>query len=262
MFALALTLTVLAAPRGFPAAHSVELVTQVDKRLPKWLVGEGDRKVLFANAKELEAFFMSVGVKQPDVKKMVQDSLQEQAEKPEAQKFTTTRALITYAGKQTNVHYFDGEGRSLVVGLFSVGTEAAQRYVLLGVPRIEERTIESLVDSGRAASSMLVFLEKKDGAWFTGSLPKPPPPDCTMVIKNALKAIFTAEKAYFAEKDAYSNSLTKIGIDARSLGISSAKVSVAGNAPDQTFTVQVGLENGLMKMDDKGTLSVVSDCTR
>ena len=37
-------------------------------------------------------------------------------------------------------------------------------------------------------------------------------------------------------------------------------MSVAGAAPQQTFTIQVGLDSGLMKMDDKGTVSVVADC--
>ena len=103
-------------------------------------------------------------------------------------------------------------------------------------------------------------LEKKDGAWATGAVPPPPPPDCTGVLKSALKTIFTAEKAYFAEKDAYSNSLSKVGVDVKTLGITSAKVSVAGAAPQQTFTIQVGLKGGIMTMDDKGTVLTVADC--
>jgi hypothetical protein len=37
-------------------------------------------------------------------------------------------------------------------------------------------------------------------------------------------------------------------------------VSVAGHAPQQTFTIQVGLKGGLMTMDDKGTVLTVADC--
>lgn len=261
MLALALTLSVLAAsPRGFAAAHSSELVTQVDTRLAKWLTGGADLKSLLANPKELEGYFLSLGVTPAEVKKMVTASVSQQLEKPELQKFAATRALIAYSGKSATVSLFDESAHRCDVPLLAVGTEAAPRYVLLGGPQTDARTVESVVESGKMTQSMLVFLEKKGGAWSSGSLPMPPPPDCTAVLKRALKSIFVAEKSYFAEMDSYSNSLSKVGIDPKGLGVTSVKVSVAGNAPVQTFTIQVGLEGGVMKMDEKGELSVVSPC--
>lgn len=247
MLALALTLTVLAAPpRGFAAAHSVELVTQVDNRLAKWLTHGGDRKALLATPKELEAWLGAAAVKEPEAQ-------------PAQAPFTPARVLIEYAGKRTTLHYFDAEGARCEVPLWTLGTEARPRYVLLGGPRTDTLPLEKVLE--RRSEAMMVFAEKKDGAWFTGTLPKPPPPDCTGVIKNALKTIFTAQKAYFAEKDAYSNSLTKLGVDAKALGITSAKITVKGAAPAQTFTIQIGLKGGLMTMDDKGGVSIVADCS-
>jgi hypothetical protein len=261
MFALALTLTVLAAPpRGFVAAHSVELVTQVDTRLAKWLTHGGDREALLANEKELGVFLSTMGVKPADLPKMVEGARNEQLDNAELKQFTATRALLAYQGKYARLSYFDADSNRCEVTLFNVGTEAKARYVLLGGPRTDSRTIEAELESGRASEAHLVFLEKVGAAWNTGSLPKPPPPDCTGLIKNALKTIFTAEKAYFAEKDAFSNSLGKIGVDAKSLGISSVKVSVAGNAPHQTFVITVGHSGGLMTMDEKGQTGVIAPC--
>ena len=260
MLALALTLTVLTAtPRGFPAAHSIELITQVETRLPKWLTGEGDRKDLLANPRELEKFIGALGPQSEQLKTMVANAVAEQAELPELKTFTAAKVLIEYDDRKVTLNFFDGTGHHGVVPLLTVGTEAKQRYVLLDGPRIDGRTIQEVLEGGRA-KSMMVFAEKKEGVWFTGSMPRPPEPECTRVLEKALKTIFTAQKAYFAEHDAYSNSLSKIGVEVKTLGITSAKVSVAGAAPQQTFTIQVGLDSGLMKMDDKGTVSVVADC--
>ena len=260
MLALALSLTIFAAPpRGFPAAHSVELTTAVDAKLSKWLTGGGDLKALQANPKELKAYFLSLGVKPADVDAMVAASLKEQADKAELQTFTATKALIEYA-RQTSLHYFDEGGHHCAVSLLAVGTEAAQRYVVLDGPRTDGKALEAVSKSLHQGKEMMVFLEKQDGAWNTGSMPAPPPPDCATVLKAALKTIFTAEKSYFAEKDSYSNSLSKLGVDPKTLGVNSAKVSVAGAAPQQTFVIQVGRKDALMTMDDKGTVTVVADC--
>lgn len=263
MFAFALALTLAAAPpRGFVAAHSVELITEVDKRLARWLTHEGDRKAMLANEKELEKYFLGLGVKKPDTRAMIAASLEEQGQKAELQQFTAARVLIAYDHKSgVKLHFFDASNRC-EVSLLNLGTEAKPRYVLFDGPRTDAKTIDSILERGRASESMLVFAEKKDGAWHTGSLPMPPPPDCTATIKSALKAIYTAERAYFAEYDAYSNSLTKIGVDAKKLGIGSVKVSVAGHAgPDQTFIITVGgLKGGLMTMNEKSDVGVITPC--
>lgn len=258
MLTLALTLNVLAAAPGFSVVHSVDLVTQVDERLPKWLIGGGDRKALLATPKQLETYFLSVGLKPTEV--ALAAALKEQEAKAELQQFTATKVLLEYAGKAATVHFFDDAGHRCEVALFNVGTEAAQRYVLLGGPRTDSKTIESQLERGREAKSMLVFEEKKDGAWFTGSLPMPPPPDCATTLKKALETIFTSEKAYFAEHDAYSPSLSKVGVDVKSLGVSAAKVSVKGAAPTQTFVIEVGLRSGVMQMNEKGEITEVGAC--
>ena len=258
MLTLALALNVLCAAPGFAVVHSVDLVTQVDRRLPKWLTGEGDRKALLASAKQLEAYFASLGLK--PTPEILAAAVKEQAELPEVKAFAPTRVQLEYTGKGATLHFFDEGAQRCVVTLFNVGTEAAQRYVLLDGPRIDSKTIESQLERGRADKSMLVFEEKKDGAWNTGSLPMPPPPDCTMTMKNAMKTIFVAEKSYFAEKDAYSPSLSKVGVAVKSLGVSAAKVSVKGAAPAQTFVIEVGLDSGVMQMNDKGEVTLVGAC--
>lgn len=262
MLALTLTLTVLAAPpRGLPAAHSIELVGEVEKRLPKWLARSGDRKELLATPKELEAFFLAMGTKKPDVKAVVDAAVNEQAEGSELKEFTATKVLIEYAEQLATLHFFDEAGRRCAVPLVLIGTKAAPRYVLLGGPSTDARPLEKVVENAKRAEAMQVFAEKKDGAWTTGALPTPPPPDCPSTMKQALKAIWNAEKAYFAEKDAFSNSLTKIGVDVKSLGVTSAKISVAGVAPTQTLVMQVGLRGGVTQMNEKGEVTVVGDCT-
>ncbi len=262
MMALALALTVLAAPpRGFAAAHSIELVTQVDTRLSKWLTLGGDRKALLADPKELERSLLTGGVKPADLKDRVAAAVTEQSAPAALQQFTATRAIIEYAGKAATVSFFDEGAHRCEVPLFAVGTDAAPRYVLLGGPRTDALTFESLVEKGRTTQAMHVFLEKQNGAWSTVPAPKPPALDCTAVLTKALKSIFVAEKAYFAEHDSYSPSLSKVGVDPTTLGVNSAKVSVAGSAPAQTFSIQVGREGGLMKMDDKGETTVIAPCS-
>ena len=261
MLALALTLTVLAAPpRGLPAAHSLELVGEVEKRLPKWLSGSGARKELLATPKELEALFLAMGTKKADVKPLVDAAVNEQADGSELKEFTATKVLIEYAEQLATLHFFDEGGHRCAVPLVAIGTKAAPRYVLLSGPSTDTRPLEKVVENARRSEAMQVFAEKKDGAWTTGALPTPPPPDCPSTMKQALKTLFTAEKAYFAEKDAYSNSLTKLGVDVKTLGITSAKITVAGAAPSQTFVIQVGLRGGITQMNERGEVTVVGDC--
>lgn len=257
MLALALTLCVLAAPpRGFPGSHSLEIITQVETRLPKWL--GGDRKESLATAKELEVYFGSL--KAGDAKALTTAALAEQAEKLALTSCTGTQALIEFAGKRATVSFFDDAGHRCEVPLLDIGTEKAPRYVLLGGPYTDTRALQAVADAGKAISSMLVYLEKKDG-WTSGSLPTPPPPDCMTVLKAAAKTVFTAEKAYFAENDKYTNSLAKAGVDLKALGVTSAKVSTTGAAPTQTFTATVGLRGGLVSIDSKGAISVAADCS-
>lgn len=260
MLALALALTVLAAPpRGLPGSHSSELVTQVETRLSAWLTGGGDRKALLATPAEVEAFVVTLGASPDERKAQVAAVLEKQARKPELTTFTATQALLEFAGKRATVSFFDGASHRCEVTLFDVGTAKAPRYVLLAGPRTDAREVRELADDGKAAGSMLVFLEKSNG-WTTTTLPTPPPPDCLAVLKAAAKTVYIAEQAWFAEKDTYSKSLSKVGVDVQSLGVTSAKVSVAGAAPTQTFSADLGLKGGLVRIDEKGTVTVVTPC--
>lgn len=266
MLALALTVTVLAAPppaRGFAAAHTLELVEQVESRLPKWLTLGGDRKDLLANAKELEAMLLKQGVKKADVKALVDASLAEQNEAPGLQQFTATRVIVESNAQLATVSFFDDGGHRCEVPLLVVGTQAAPRYLLLSGPLTDTRSLDTVADAAKAADKMVVYAEKKTpGGWTTGSRPPPPPADCQTSMKTALKTLFTAEKAWFAEHDSYSKAITKLGVDLTKLGVSGAKVSVAGYPPNQTFTIEVNLRGGVMQMNEKGEATLVGDCTK
>lgn len=262
MLTLALTLTVLAAPpRGLTAAHSMELVERVEERLSKWLVLGGDRKELLATPKELEAYFKATGVAKADLKTLVEAAGKEQLEAPELKDFTPAKVLIEFTEHLATVHFFDDAGHRCAVPLLVQGTKAAPRYVLMSGPITDTRTLEKVVEDAKSVEAMQVFADKKTGTWITGARPAPPPADCLSTMKTALKTLFTAEKAYFAEHDGYSKSVSKLGVDLKALGITSAKVSVAGAAPTQTFVIEVGLRGGVTQMNDKGEVTVVGDCS-
>lgn len=260
MVAFALALTVLAAPpRGFPAHHPPELVGEVESRLPKWLTG-AELTPLLANKAELKTYFTSTGVKAAETAPLIEAALKEQSEKPSLSTFTATRALIEYVGKRALLHLFDASGNVCEVALFAVGTETAQRYVVVGPIRTFARSFDDDAKALKEKKEMLVFLEKTDGAWNTSSLPTPPPPDCATSLNGAMKTIFAAEKAYFAEHDAYTGAISKLGLDLKALGVTSAKVSVAGHAPQQTFVIQVARGSTQMTMDEKGAVTVIVPC--
>lgn len=245
MLAFALTLVVAGAPpaRGFLAPHTPEVVQQVESRLTKWLAGGGDLAALTATPAEL--------------KKLATVPEADQAKDEALKEFTATRALIEFVGKAARVHLFDDSGHVCEVLLLAVGTvESAQRYVVIAPPRTFTRSFDDDGKLMKDRKEMLVFLEKTKGQWDTGTMPKPPPPDCATTLKNALKTIFDAEKKYFGENQKYSGSLSKVGVDVQSLGVTSAKVSVQA----QNFTATVGRDSAQMTMNDKGDVVVIVDC--
>lgn len=244
---LFLTLAVLAAPpppRGFLAPHTPEVVTQVESRLTKWLQGGGDLAALTATPAEL--------------KKLSAVPAADDAKDEALQSFAATRALIEFTGKTARLHLFDDAGHVCEVLLLAVGaSEAAQRYVVLSPPRTFTRSFDADGKTMKDKKEMLVFLEKTDGTWNTGTMPKPPPPDCATTLKAALQTIFDAEKKYFTEKTAYSGSLTKLGVDVAALGVTSAKVSVSS----QSFIATVGRGPAQMTMNEKGEVAVIVPCS-
>jgi len=266
MFSLVVALTILAAPpRGFVAAHTVELIEQVDARLPKWFEGGGDRKTLLATQDELQSMATRLGA--------AEAAQQNQSALPTQKTFTATRVLVQYiepAGApkkdappvQVSLHFFDDSNLRCEVPLLVLGTKASPRYVLISGPRIDMRALDELIDSAKVTESMIVYAEKKAGVWTTGSRPAPPPPDCKSTMKNALQTLLTAERAYFTANDsAYTKSVTKLGVDLKKLGITSAKASVFGSAPAQTLVLEVGLRGGVSQMNEKGEFTLLGDCT-
>lgn len=264
MLSFVVALTILAAPpRGLVAAHTVELIEQIDSRLPKWLEGGSDRKALLATQAELEAMLIRTGVNKAEVKASAENAVQEQAQLPEQKTFTATRVLVQYVEPaQVSLHFFDDANLHCEVPLLVLGTKAAPRYVLRSGPRIDTRTLEQLIDSAKVTESMIVYAEKKAGVWTTGSRPAPPPPDCKSTMKNALQTLLTAEREYFTANDStFTKSLTKLGVDLKKLGITLAKASIAGSAPHQTLVLEVGLRGGVSQMNEKGEFTLVGDCT-
>ncbi|MFT3711330.1 MAG: hypothetical protein QM817_27170 [Archangium sp.] len=213
---------------------------QVESRLTKWLSGGGDLVALTATPAEIKAHPVPAAPESAGLKD-----------------FTANRALIEYVGKVATLHLYDEAGHVCEVLLLAVGTsEALQRYVLLDAPRTYTRSFDDDAKALKDRKEMLVFIEKSKAGWNTGSMPEPPPPDCMGVIKGALQTIFDAEKKYFTANTAYSGSLTKIGVDAKTLGITSAKVSVSS----QTFTIRAGVRGGEMTMNEKGETAVIAPC--
>lgn len=259
MFALLVSLSVVAgAPRGLAVKDQVDLVTQVDARLAKWMTHGGDRKALLANKQEVTALVAAFPVQPVDRKGMIAAMLKEQNDKPELKTFVPVKALVRVTS-QTSLDFFDAEGRRCSMGFAAVGKE--QRLVLLGGPFTDERTLEREVESAKSLGWTMALFEKKDGAWAPAVIPAPPPPGCLDVLKKAAKSVVTAEKSYFAEKDAYSKDLAELGVDVKDLGVNSVKIDLKGAGPTGTFTAEVGLKDGVVRINEQFETTVVKPCT-
>lgn len=265
MLSLLVSLTVLGgAPRGLAVKDHADLVTQVDTRLPKWLVLGGDRKALLANKKEIAAYLDTLPVAAADRKRMAAAVLEEQALPSGAKSFDAVKALVRVKESQTTVGFFDGQGNQCSAGFFSITGKPGGRLVLLGGPLVDQRPLESELESAKRLEAKVDLFEKKDGAWVPMAIPAPPPPPaptCTDELKKAAKSVYLSEKSYFAETDSYSNDLAKVGIDVKSLGASSVKVDVKGAAEKATFTAEVAMQGGVARIDDTGAITIVKPCT-
>lgn len=259
MIALLVSLTVVAgAPRGLAVKNEVDLVTQVDERLAKWMTHGGDRKALLANTQELTALVATFPVQPADRKGLIAAMLKEQNEKPELKTFVPVKALVRVTS-QTSLDFFDADGRRCSMGFVAVGKE--QRLVLLGGPFTDERTLEKEVESAKSLGWTIALFEKKDGAWGPAAIPAPPPPGCLDVLKKAAKYVVTAEKSYFAEKDSYSKDLSELGVDVKALAVSSVKIDLKGSGPTGTFTAEVASKDGAVRITEQGETTVVKACT-
>jgi len=259
MLALLVSLTVVAgAPRGLAVKDEVDLVTQVDARLAKWMTHGGDRKALLANEQELTAFAGTLAVHPDDRNRLIVAMLKEQRDAPVLKLFVPVKALVTVTN-QTSLDFFDAEGHRCSMGFAAVGKE--QRLVLLDGPFTDDRTLEKEVESAKSLQGAVALFEKNDGVWGPVALPTPPPPTCLDVLKKAAKYVVVAEKSYFAEYDSYSNDFAKVGIDVKKLGVSSVKVDLQGSGPTGTFVAEVAWKNGVVRTNERVETTVVKDCT-
>jgi hypothetical protein len=253
------TLFAAAPGRGLQVSNEVELVTQVEARLADWLVAGGDREVMLATADELRTHFRALGVGAADLAAMVDRAKTEQADHAKLTTFTATRTLVSVKGRDTSLNFFDAEGHRCDVPLATLGP---LRYVLLSGPRTDSRSLDDVVNEWKGAGRVKhVFFEKTNGKWVARALPPPPPPGCDALLKKAAKAIFTAEKSYFAEQDRYSNDFEALGIEPKALGIRTLKVSLAATAEHSTFTAELTLGDGLAQVNEAGDITFVTHCT-
>ncbi|MDP1914767.1 MAG: hypothetical protein Q8L14_00890 [Myxococcales bacterium] len=258
MVALLVSLSVFAgAPRGLAVKDSLELVTQVDARLAKWMTHGGDRKAQLANKQELTVFAATFPVQPDDRKRLIAAMLKEQNDKPELKTFVPVKALVTVTS-QTSLDFFDAEARRCSMGFAAVGKE--QRLVLLGGPFTDDRTLEKEIASAKSLEGTVALFEKKDGAWAAVDLPAPPPPTCLDLLKKAAKAVLTAEESYLAEKDSYSKDLSELGVNVKDLGLSSVKIELKGAGPTGTFTAEVAAKDGVVRINEQGETTVVKPC--
>ena len=265
MLSLLVSLSVLGgAPRGLAMKDHADLVTQVDTRLPKWLVLGGDRKALLANKKEVAAYIDSLAVAAVDRKRMAASVLEEQALPSGAKAFVAVKALVRVTETMTTVGFFDGQDNRCSASFVSTTGKPGGRLVLLGGPFVDQRTLESELETAKTLEAKVELFEKKEGAWGPMAIPAPPAPPaptCTDALKKAAKSVYISEKSYFAETDTYSNDFAKVGIDVKSLGASSVKVDVKGAAEKATFTAEVSMQGGVARVDDTGAITVVKPCT-
>lgn len=259
MLSLLVSLSVLGgAPRGLAVKNHADLVTQVDTRLPKWLVLGGDHKAMRANKQEVTELVESFPVAPADRKNIIKAMLDEQTLKSERTTFVPVKAVVR-RGNQTDLAFFDAQDQRCSM---SFTTTSAGRLVLLGGPLTDDRSLQAELETGKLTEATVTVFEKQNGAWVEVAPPAPPPPSCTDVLKKAAKAVYVAEKSHFAEYDSYSNDLAKVGIDVKSLGVDAVKVDLKGSGPAGTFSAEVSAKGGVVRIDDSsGQPSVVKPCT-
>ncbi len=265
MIALLVSLTVVAgAPRGLAVKDSLDLVTRVDARLAKWMTHGGAWKALLATKAEVIAFEEAIPIRLSvaDRRRIIDEVLRVQSVKPELRTFVALKALVASLGAQASVSFFDSDGRRCYLSFSTAGH--AGRWVLLTGPYTDDRTLEKEVESAKSLDATVTLFEKKDGAWAAADVPAPPPtppPGCLDVLKKAAKSVVMAEKSYFAERDEYSKDLSALGVDVKSLGVSSVKIELKGSGPTGTFTAEVAGKDGVVRINEQVETTVVKACT-
>lgn len=258
MLSTLVSLALLAGPHGLEANEPVSLVTQLATRLPKWLVHAGDRQEMLATKAEIEDFVKTFPVQPADQADLVKAMIEDQKARPKWSSFPSSNtALIVVTKNSTTVHFFNVKGRA-TIGLFI--DEKTGRYVVSDGPLVAVKSIEQTAELG-AQDATLVYLKKSDGAWKVVEPPKKVPPDCNALLKKAAWAVYVAEKSFFAEKDTYETSFDQIGLVLEDGA--KATINISGSGATATFTAEVTLNDGVMRITDKsGDPTVLKTCTK
>ncbi|MFT3708321.1 MAG: hypothetical protein QM817_11770 [Archangium sp.] len=240
----------------------MSLVTQLEKRLPAWLKHQGDRKAMLATKPEIDAYVKTLAIVPADQPTIAKNIVEDQKVKSDVLTFAgADRAVISITGQGVGVSLFNAKNRCAMGFIRSAD---GNRYVLTDGPLVDDRTFESSMD-GASETTTKTPLEKKDGKWAVVEVKRAaiPPPDCTTILKNAAKAVYVAEMAFYAEQDRYEESLEKIGIDSTSVSGATVKIKVEGSGEKAHFTAELTRAGGVAKIDDKssGQAVIVTACT-
>jgi hypothetical protein len=255
MLSTLVSLTLLAGAHGLEAKDPVALTSALEARLPAWLKREGDRQAMLANPKEIDAFVKELSVDPRDRKGIAKGVLDDQKIPSDTTTFTgATRALVTVTGRGTAVHFFNATQRC-AIGLIRIGEGAKARYVVTDGPLVDTRSLEVTADVG--AQTTVTFLEKKNGVWTPGPLPRPGADGCNTALHNTAKTVFIAEKSYFAEFDRYETAADKLGLVLED----GAQVTIT--LENGGFTARVTVGDGVAQITDKsGQPTVLQACTK
>ena len=239
-----LSLTLAAAPRGFDVREPVSLLVELEKRLPDWLRSEGDRHLHLATPEELKAY---VGGRD----ELLPELLAEQRAPPGTTTFRgAMRAFIDKGADHVLVSFFDARGQRCALFLIS----SADTYVVASGPKVDRRPFEEV-----AFDRKMIF-EKSQNGWTRhppyGALP------CGESLRRAARAVFFAEKTFFAENGRYTASMGVL--DEVDLPTGAAvKVTLTGSKSDPHFNASVRMDGGEVAISDSdGSPTLVRECSK
>ena len=239
-----LSLTLAAEPRGFDVRDPVKLIVELEQRLPDWLLSKGDRNVHLATSEELKAY---AGGRD----ELVPELLAEQSAPPGVTTFAgAVRAFVEKGDAHVLVSFFDARGQRCAVLLLGSG----DRYVVGSGPRVDRKTFEEV-----ALDRKMIF-EKKQNAWTRHSTSSSLP--CSESLKRAARAVFLAEKSFFAENDRYTASMGELGEIDLPAG-ATVKVTLTGNKSAPHFRASLSMNGGEVTLSDsEGSPTLVRPCSK
>lgn len=245
----ALAFTLLAAPHGLEFTSPLDAVTQVDARFNDWLQNKGDRKATLATRAEVEANLKPLTLDAKELKKLTAQTLADMKPGKLPKHLTPTRAVIDPVPGEGSVElvFLGAEGEpACAVGFFALPNG---RWVLQSGPVCLPAPPLEKVLRGKK-----LLFEKQNGAWAAGAQPTCP------TLREAAKAVYVAEKSYFAEFDTYSADLKKVGIDEAALK-AKVNVTVKGTGATASFSAEATGDGGAITVTDASSeLKVTKPC--